>query len=89
VSLSAPKHLAVSEVVRATALVLPRAAQCVSVEERVLGPPLPLRGAEAGDRGLGLLVGPQGGGHPAVVRVSQDQTLLGAHLRGLHQPTRT
>lgn len=82
VSLPAAKLLLVTKLVPPT-IGLPGPGQRSMAVEQFLFGPLFL-GGEVGHWRLGLAVGAEGRGHPAVVRVAKHQTLLGTHLCSFH-----
>lgn len=82
VSLRTAKLLALTAELVPAPLGLPAAGQGVAVEQLVLGPVLLV--GKGGHWGLGRLEGAEARGHPTVVRMAEDQTLLGAHLGGFH-----
>lgn len=88
VSLFTSKLLPVTKMLWLPILLFPGSSQGMSIEKFVLGTPLPLR-PKTGHGGLVLLVGCQSRGHPAVVRVPQNEAFLCAHLWGLHKAARS
>lgn len=79
-SLRAPEGLPVPKLLLASSL--PAAGQGVAVQQSLFSPLLLV--VERGNGGLGRGVRAQARWHPTVVGVAQHQTLLGAHLCGLH-----